>query len=601
MGDTVLINMPFYTVHAPNLEIGLLKSLLNQSSVETAVKYYNLLYLEETGDYGSYMEIVDSPVEVLYSDWLVSDELVLGKRFAGSEYLEYAKRNGLSDNLSKLHPQMRESLVKFIRQVIESDDLLTYKLLVFSAKYMNLLSSLYLAKLAKDSNPNLRILVFGELVSGMERATKLMELFPFIDLICYEANYRLLREQVLSLLTGHSFFVADGCVLAQKRNSSRAELSTIRMQDIPLDQLPVPDYDDYFEIADSESYEFLLPFETSRGCWWGKCTFCSAKSLQRNHEVKSPGRIVDEMLILSRKYKVLRFDVTDICLPPDVIKPLCERLSSLDCDFDIFWEARADLCKDDLIALFGAGVRTLQVGIESFSSKLLRKIGKGTDQLGNVYFLKSAIEAGIDIVWNLMYGFPEETEEDYEQTISVMQHIVHFTPPANLVKFRAERHSMYHEEGRCTVPAPVYELVLSNENWHTDFADVACYFSILTSKINEEKINELKRVYDEWKSNHSRYRLDYLVGPGFVKIVDKRSPETVEYTLCGWQGETYLMCGHIAYFRKVHDKLKEKFDIEEDSLREFLNFLVGKGLIITEEDQYLGLALRYTSSYDVRE
>ncbi len=123
MGDTVLINMPFYTVHAPNLEIGLLKSLLNQSGVETVVKYYNLLYLKETGDYGSYVEIMDSPVEVLYSDWLVSDELVLGKRFADSEYLEYAKQNGLSDNLSKLHPQMRESLVKFIRRVIESDDL----------------------------------------------------------------------------------------------------------------------------------------------------------------------------------------------------------------------------------------------------------------------------------------------------------------------------------------------------------------------------------------------------------------------------------------------------------------------------------------------
>ena len=66
VSDVALINMPFYTVHAPNLEIGLLKSLLEDLGISTDVKYYNLLYLKETGNYDLYMEIVDSPIEILY-------------------------------------------------------------------------------------------------------------------------------------------------------------------------------------------------------------------------------------------------------------------------------------------------------------------------------------------------------------------------------------------------------------------------------------------------------------------------------------------------------------------------------------------------------
>jgi magnesium-protoporphyrin IX monomethyl ester (oxidative) cyclase len=69
-----------------------------------------------------------------------------------------------------------------------------------------------------------------------------------------------------------------------------------------LDQIAIPDYNDYFQTL--ESCPKIAPYitrgmfvETSRGCWWGQkqhCTFCGLNGAGMTYRSKSPERVVRE-------------------------------------------------------------------------------------------------------------------------------------------------------------------------------------------------------------------------------------------------------------------------------------------------------------------
>ena len=61
--------------------------------------------------------------------------------------------------------------------------------------------------------------------------------------------------------------------------------------------------------------------------------------------------------------------------------------------------------------------KTLQFspGIESLSTPILRLMDKGVTALQNIRLLKLCSEFGIQPLWNIMYGFPGEPPDEYEQ------------------------------------------------------------------------------------------------------------------------------------------------------------------------------------------
>ncbi len=68
---------------------------------------------------------------------------------------------------------------------------------------------------------------------------------------------------------------------------------------------PTPDFDEFFERSersgvagpDAALRDTPLPFESSRGCWWGEkqhCTFCGLNGGTMKHRAKSPERVLAE-------------------------------------------------------------------------------------------------------------------------------------------------------------------------------------------------------------------------------------------------------------------------------------------------------------------
>lgn len=78
-----------------------------------------------------------------------------------------------------------------------------------------------------------------------------------------------------------------------------------------LDELPYPDFDDYFArwaISPLRAQiDPLLFYETSRGCWWGQkhqCKFCGLNGNSLAFRSKSPRRAVGELRHLVERYGV---------------------------------------------------------------------------------------------------------------------------------------------------------------------------------------------------------------------------------------------------------------------------------------------------------
>src|SRR5689334_21736757 len=82
--------------------------------------------------------------------------------------------------------------------------------------------------------------------------------------------------------------------------------------------------------------------------------------------------------------------------------------------YELVYETKSNLRKDEVELLAAAGVSELQPGIESFSTPVLERMGKGATRLLNVQVLKWCAELGVKVSWNLLYGFPGEDPREYE-------------------------------------------------------------------------------------------------------------------------------------------------------------------------------------------
>src|SRR5688572_9702062 len=80
------------------------------------------------------------------------------------------------------------------------------------------------------------------------------------------------------------------------------------------------------------------------------------------------------------------------------------------------------------------------------STHVLQAMRKGATMLHNVWCLKWCAYYDIRVDWNLIWGFPGETEADYEKEREVLTAISHFDPPLGSSRIWLERFSPYYSD-----------------------------------------------------------------------------------------------------------------------------------------------------------
>ncbi|HLE16500.1 MAG TPA: radical SAM protein [Anaerolineales bacterium] len=196
-----------------------------------------------------------------------------------------------------------------------------------------------------------------------------------------------------------------------------------------LDSLPFPAWDlvdvhRYREIWESRHGTFSMNMATTRGCPY-HCNWCAKPIWGQRYQVRSPENVVAEMSVIKESYHPdhLWF-VDDIFgLKPGWLEEFARLVQHEHVSIPFKCLNRADLLlrEGEIDALKKAGCKTVWIGAESGSQKILDAMEKGTrvDQIRAASQQLRA--AGIETGFFLQFGYPGETRQDIEMTFQLVR------------------------------------------------------------------------------------------------------------------------------------------------------------------------------------
>ena len=293
-----------------------------------------------------------------------------------------------------------------------------------TTSFNQLLPALWLARVIKRQAPRITI-VLGGAACAQPMADRIVDAYPQIDRVVSGPGERPL--------------------LALGRGADPPEKLLANREPFELDVLPMPDYRAFLEAAEATGCVKALTFESSRGCWWGQrvhCAFCGLNGADLEYREKSTARVLDELLTLWRQHRKNLYAV-DAILSRGHLRGVMPELAALKTGPMLMYEVKANLDQADVALLRRARVRSVQVGLESLSTPLLKLLRKGTDTIRNLAVLKWCRERGIVVWWNQLFGIPGEELQHYQAQISLMQHIPQLPPPELTNRIRIDRYSPY--------------------------------------------------------------------------------------------------------------------------------------------------------------
>ena len=186
-----------------------------------------------------------------------------------------------------------------------------------------------------------------------------------------------------------------------------------------LAELPPPDFDG----LPLEKYfvpHLILPYLATRGCYWGRCTFCDHfQGYVEGFRTKQVDQIMEEIKFLKEKYETRFFHFTDESYPPALFQKLSRKL--IDDKTDIAWTTHMRF-EESLLEekvwqdVAESGCKYLHFGYESGNQRVLKLMDKATKLDAIETNLRMSSEAGI---WNHLmgfFGFPGETSAEADDS-----------------------------------------------------------------------------------------------------------------------------------------------------------------------------------------
>lgn len=433
--DAFIIVPPFASIDNPSLGCHVLQAVAKKCGYHVHIEYLNMIFARILG-IEKYREVVKAPPLLLVGERLLAP-------YAHPEYF-----HEINDHSPKTIEEQdltysdisRTDLTKAIKgiQAYLEQTFSGYSGLVgLSSTFEQINSSVIVSKLLKQICPNAIQIVGGANCEGE------------------------MAEGQEALLTGADFIFSGESESAFVKflKGERPPLGTKIVYGTPnsnLEELPIPDFKDYFyQLRDvfgsdaSVDEQIQLPYESSRGCWWGAkhhCTFCGLNGEGMSFRAKSAEKVSNELIELYRSYGIKRFFMTDNIMPHQYFRSLLPMLTA-GCDrLDLFYEQKANISLDKIVLLREAGISHIQPGIESLDNRVLSLMKKGVRADQNISLLRYCRSADIVPSWNIICGFPNEGEAPYAELTRIVPLLYHLQPPSGLSQLSIDRFSPYHKD-----------------------------------------------------------------------------------------------------------------------------------------------------------
>ncbi|MFN3467966.1 MAG: B12-binding domain-containing radical SAM protein, partial [Candidatus Brocadiales bacterium] len=282
-----------------------------------------------------------------------------------------------SDLMSALEDMEENLFLEFFRKHILSSILNTRPDIVGISitSTSQLLPGLTLARLIKGTNPNVHLTIGGSIF------TKLIDnlllgvdvFFSFVDsFVVFEGEHALL-ELANQLSGGKDLSKVPNLI---HRKDGRVTINEpFYIEDV--NSLPTPDYNG-LPFGLYHSPRPVLPVQTSRGCYWGKCTFCNLHYDHRYYRPKGIDLIAKDIQTLKERHDTNYFFFADECIPISTLKRLVKVLPELDIKWIGGVRFEDGLTRELIRDMCRAGCLKLVFGMESYSQRVLNLMKKGT-------------------------------------------------------------------------------------------------------------------------------------------------------------------------------------------------------------------------------
>jgi radical SAM superfamily enzyme YgiQ (UPF0313 family) len=606
--DFIFVSMPYtkfdskWFANVPNINLGIADAYLSEKGKDVKTFHFHLDFLPFLDGFdkgaGENLKKISQSLDVEYLglDYVFAS-LLFEKGYQVSKE-RFAERLGSIGLALDDFETLRKSAWAFIDFSLSkmSPHLPATKLVGFTCSHYQLSSSLLMCFKIKNAHPHVLTVVGGKDCSG-DFAHDLLSKIDFLDFVaigeCEVTIPGLLEHIEDSKKPLFNVLYRDG-----DRKIKNSEL----LPNVSLNSLPFPRY--HLEEFPIEKKDIILPLELGRGCPWEKCTFCPDESYYVRCQSKTPGRVKAEMEYYQSESKDLR---NFFILDSDALKKsksvieLSEYLDRKGFSFH-FAEFRAQkMDKKVLESLlrFGRWVSPFQVGIETFSDRVLKLMKKGVTVIRNVEVLKMVAELGIPLQFNLFTSYPNMTLRDLEENLKVMDLISHLLVYENILIYPGE----FYLPTDCPIFLNIdrYDLKVNNESIFSDVFDgfpmpsYSNYPYPYEFDNEEEQLEISARIREKVEEIKSKSRLEnfvcYETRAEDLKISVCRDGQKTSVILESPEKEIYLSAVEKS---QRADKLAQVIGISTAEMRSALDAFESQGLILWSADRnsFLSLATR---------
>lgn len=586
----------------PNINLGIMQSLLAEKGVNAKSFHFHLEFLpfiRRTNPHVWDQFLAQSEqfgVEYMGLDYLFAS-LLFDDRYRESEDLFGERLESIGLTLSNFNA-LREIAGSFIEYTFGtiSPYLPGVRLVGFSCSHYQLSSSLLLCSMVKKSYPGIRTVFGGKDCSGAF-ASELLKNMPCVDFVGTGEC-----ELTVESLLGHMQHRDKEIVNVVFRREDGSIQQAPSMPNTSLNLLPFPSY--AVQDLPVPPDELIMPIEFGRGCPWKRCTFCPDESYNILCRAKSAEKIKEEIryyLDISPHLRNFFILDSDALKDPETIVEVSKFLDGKGLTFH-YAEFRAERMNRDVLSAilrFGTWASNFQIGIETFSDRMLQMMNKGVTVLKNVEVLKAVAELGIPVQFNLFTCYPGMKAEEVNENIRVMDLISHILVYENIL--------IYPGEFYLPTDCPVF---LNPDKYeirkHTDsiFSMVFRDFPMASysnypypyqfdndeeqyrlSTVLREKVAEIK--------SHGRLStsITYQDMPDGLSITACRNGKCITHTLSGREKTLYLSAAE-----KIQDvdTVAEAIGIPDKDTSTLLHDMEQKGLVLLSPDRksFLSLALK---------
>lgn len=585
--------------YRPSPALSILKSYLNKHQFKVEIEYWNIRFMQLQYDFkwGLLNSEENSFDILLFFNYLAiykKDHRAYEKVKAELKILQPQLINvsaSYFDDHMKLYAVKVDSLFD---EVIKTYDFKNILYFGFEANLYQWIASSILAEKIKKTSPSSITIVGG--IGTKDAAEAFLINFPQFDIAMW-------GEGELPLLY-LSNIIRDNQLqnISSIPNIVYRKGETIKKSVIPnrqyndLSSGMIPDFSDYFNQAKKNNLpkkKLTIPIEGSRGCHWRRCHFCYLNTGYK-FRVKTIDSLQAELETVLEKYGINSF----MFLDNDLIVNDFERFEQL---LDVIIKLKnrypqisinsAEIITKGITSALVkkmaiAGFRFVQIGYESPSDSLLKKIDKKNTFSSNLSFIKFAQKFDITILGaNIIQSLMEETDEDILEAIENL----HF------LRFYYKDHFFYHNISRLAITkASPYYIGLQGK---TEYFQIDPIATLLPKDyINDETkisifeysstyFNGLWSKFGAIEENYKQHEYSYILYHINDKIIYKEfydkalinslefESASIEWLILGFANDAVISSSMLL------DKCRYYYDVTLNDIIECINRLSAERLL----------------------